>query len=136
MAGPEPASVREITSWIMTHPGHLRGEDADKLYRLRERDPELDRFTGHVRKFAAMMTGRRGDHLERWITDAEQDSLAPLAGFARNLRRDFDVVRNGLSLTHGSSAVEGNVNRLKTLKHQILGRDGLDLLRRRVLLVR
>ncbi|MFE4050133.1 hypothetical protein ACFX45_12325 [Streptomyces sp. YIM B13518] len=136
MAGPEPASVREITSWIMAHSGHLRGEDADKLHRLRERDPELHRFTGHVRKFAAMVTGRRGDHPERWITDAEQDSLAPLAGFARNLHRDFGVVCNGLSLTHGSSAVEGNINRLKTLKHQIFGRAGLDLLRKRVLLVR
>lgn len=45
-----------------------------------------------------MMTGRHGDRLEEWITDVERDSLAPLAGFARNLRRDFDAVRNGLSL--------------------------------------
>ncbi|MER5201452.1 transposase [Streptomyces sp. NPDC002884] len=93
--GPKPPSVREVTSWIMTHPEHLRDEDADNLHRLRERDPELDRLTLHVRKFAAMMTGRHGDRLEDWIIDVEQDSLAPLAGFARNLRRDFDAVRNG-----------------------------------------
>ncbi|MEV1055556.1 hypothetical protein [Streptomyces sp. NPDC049887] len=61
----------------MTHPEHVRDEDADKLHRLRERDPELDRLTGHVRKFAAMMTGRHGDRLESWIADAEQDNLAP-----------------------------------------------------------
>ncbi|WP_443042326.1 transposase [Streptomyces sp. B21-105] len=120
----------------MTHPEHLRGRDADELHRLRERDPELDRLTGHVRKFAAMMTGRHGDRLEDWIATVEQDNLAPLAGFAHNLRRDFDAVRNGLSLPHSSGAVEGNINRLKMLKRQMFGRASLDLLRKRVLLTR
>ncbi|MEU2981328.1 hypothetical protein ABZ678_31430 [Streptomyces hirsutus] len=83
VAGPKPPSVREVTSWIMTHPEHLRDEDADRLHRLRERDPELDRLTLHVRRFAAMMTGRHGDRLEDWIADVERDTLAPLASFAR-----------------------------------------------------
>ncbi|MEF9915379.1 transposase [Streptomyces sp. P5-A9] len=134
--GPKPPSVREVTSWIMTHPEHLRDEVAGKLHRLRERDPELDRLTLHVRKFAVMMTARHGDRLEDWITEVERDSLAPLAGFARNLRRDFDAVRNGLSLPHSSGAVEGNINRLKMLKRQMFGRASLDLLRKRVLLTR
>ncbi|MGW0771997.1 hypothetical protein [Streptomyces sp. NPDC002676] len=64
----------------MTHPEHLRDGDADKLHRLRERDPELDRLTGHVRRFAAMMTARHGDRLEEWIAGVEHDTLAPLAG--------------------------------------------------------
>ncbi|MFI6056372.1 ISL3 family transposase [Streptomyces violascens] len=134
--GPKPPSVRDATSWIMTHPEHLRDEDADKLHRLRERDAELDRLTSHVRKFATMMTGLHGDRLEDWIADAEQDSLAPLASFARNLRRDLDAVRNGLTLPYSSGAVEGNVNRLKMLKRQMFGRANLDLLRKRVLLAR
>ncbi|MEU9064169.1 transposase [Streptomyces sp. NPDC048430] len=118
----------------MTHPEHLHGEVADKLHRLRERVPELDRLTLHVRKFAVMMTARHGDRLDDWITEVERDALAPLAGFARNLRRDFDAVRNGLSLPHSSGAVEGNINRLKMLKRQMFGRAGLDLLRKGVLL--
>lgn len=134
--GPSLPQSREVTSWIMTHPEHLRNENADNLHRLRERDPELDRLTLHVRKFAVMMTERHGDRIEDWITAAEQDTLAPLASFARNLRRDLDAVRNGLSLPYSSGAVEGNVNRLKMLKRQMFGRAGLDLLRKRVLLAR
>ncbi|WP_406419562.1 transposase [Streptomyces sp. NBC_01614] len=134
--GPKPPSVRKVTSWIMTHPEHLRDEDADKLHRLRRQDPELDRLSLHVRKFAVMMTGRHGDRLEDWITNAERDKLTPLAGFARNLRRDFDAVRNGLSLPHSSGAVEGNINRLKMLKRQMFGRASLDLLRKRILIAR
>ncbi|MFC8957528.1 transposase [Streptomyces sp. NPDC057101] len=120
----------------MTHPEHLWDEDADKLHRLRERDSDLDRLTGHVRKFAVMMTGRHGDRLEDWITGAEHATLAPLASFARNLRRDFAAVRNGMPLPHSSGAVEGNINRLKMLKRQMFGRASLDLLRKRVLLAR
>ncbi len=134
--GPKPPSVREVTSWIMTNPEHLHDKDADKLHRLRERDSDLDRLTGHVRTFAAMLTGRHGDRLDGWITTVEQDGLAPLASFARNLRRDIDAVRNGLTLPHSSGAVEGNINRLKMIKRQMFGRASLDLLRKRVLLTR
>jgi transposase len=82
------------------------------------------------------MTGRHGDRLDDWITTVEQDGLAPLASFARNLRRDIDAVRNGLTLPHSSGAVEGNINRLKVIKRQMFGRASLDLLRKRVLLTR
>ncbi|MFD3537493.1 transposase [Streptomyces sp. NPDC058664] len=120
----------------MTHPEHLKDDEADKLHRLRGHDADLDRLTLHVRRFATMMTGRHGDRLEEWIVNAEEDTLAPLGSFARNLRRDIDAVRNGLTLPHSSGAVEDNINRLKMLKRQMLGRASLDLLRKRVLLAR
>ncbi|WP_329460553.1 hypothetical protein [Streptomyces sp. NBC_01497] len=134
--GSKPPSVREVTSRIMTHLEHLRDEVADKPHRLRERDAELNRLTGHVRKFAVMMTGRHGDRLEDWITDAEQDTPVPLAAFARNPRRDLAAVRNGLTLPYSSGAVEGNASRLKMLKRQMFGQAGLDLPRKRGLIVR
>lgn len=132
--GPKPPTVRQVTSWIMTHPDHLDQRDAAKLRGIRGRDADLDRLTTHVRDFAIMMTGRHGDHLETWITSTEHDTLAPLAAFARNLRRDLDAVRHGLTLPYSSGPVEGNINRLKMLKRQMFGRASLDLLRKRVLL--
>ncbi|SIM58099.1 Transposase [Micromonospora cremea] len=132
--GPKPPSVRQITSWIMTHPDHLDPRDTAKLRDVRSRDRDLNRLVKHVRAFAIMMTGRHGDRLDAWITTVEHDTLTPLAGFARNLRRDLDAVRNGLTLPHSSGPVEGNINRLKMIKRQMFGRAGLDLLRKRVLL--
>lgn len=132
--GPKPPSVREVTKWIMTHPDQLGQEHSSQLRGIRGRSPELDRLTGHVRAFAIMMTGLHGDRLEQWIATAEQDTLRPLAGFAHNLRRDLDAVRNGLSMAYSSGAVEGIINRLKMIKRQMFGRAGLDLLRKRVLL--
>jgi transposase len=131
---PKPPSVRQVTSWIMTHPDDLDPRDAAKLRAIRDRDTGLDRLTRHVRAFAAMMTGRHGDRLEAWITSAEHDTLTPLAGFARHLRHDHDAVLHGLSLPYSSGPVEGNINRLKMLKRQMFGRASLELLRKRVLL--
>ena len=80
-----------------------------------------------------MMTELRGQDLEQWIDAVEQDTLAPLASFARNLRRDPDAVHAGLTLQHSSGRVEGTVNKIKMLKRQMFGRANFDLLRTRVL---
>ena len=120
----------------MTHPDRVDARDAAKLRDIRNRDQDLNRLVKHVRAFAAMMTGRHGERLEQWITAAETDTLTPLAGFARNLRRDIDAIRNGLTMPHSSGPVEGSINRLKMIKRQMFGRAGLDLLRKRVLLAR
>ncbi len=96
----------------MTHPDHLSDDDTATLRQIRRRDPDIDRLTRHVRAFAAMMTGRHGDRLDNWITHVEHDSLPSLASFARNLRRDYDAVRNGLSMPCNSGPVEGSINRI------------------------
>lgn len=93
----------------------------------------MDRLTAYLQGFARMMTELRGDRLEQWITTVEQDALAPLASFARNLRRDQDAVHADLTLEHSSGRVEGTVNKIKILKRQMFGRANFDLLRTRVL---
>ena len=64
----------------------------------------------------------------------EGDQLPGLHSFAAGLKRDLDAVVNGLSLPYSSGAVEGAVNRIKTLKRRMYGRASFDLLRKRVLL--
>lgn len=131
--GPKPPAVRDVTAWIMTDPEHLNDDDTTALDKICRRDADLKRLAEHVSSFAVMMTGLHGERLDEWITNAENDTLLPLAAFARNLRRDHDAVRNGLTLPHSSGPVEGAINRLKMLKRQMFGRANLDLLRKRVL---
>jgi transposase len=66
----------------------------------------------------------------------ERDELPQLRSFAAGLKRDLAAVVNGLTTPYGSGAVEGTVNRIKTLKRQMYGRANFDLLRKRVLLAR
>ncbi|MFC9769225.1 hypothetical protein [Rhodococcus jostii] len=43
------------------------------------------------------------------------DDVPQLNRFVRVLETDHDAVRNGLTLTYSSGAVEGHVNRIKML---------------------
>ncbi|MCI2424381.1 ISL3 family transposase [Saccharopolyspora sp. K220] len=131
---PRPPSVRDITRWIMSDPANLAEQDMTRLDTIQKRSDDLNRLTRHVEAFALMMTRREGHQLDSWISTVETDSLTAIASFARNLRRDIDAVRNGLTLPYSSGPVEGHVNRIKMLKRQMFGRANLDLLRKRVLL--
>ncbi|WP_420713624.1 hypothetical protein [Streptomyces sp. WM4235] len=53
---------------------------------------------------------------------------------AAGIDRDRDAVTAGLTLPWNSGVVEGHLNRIKMLKHQMFGRAVFDLLRKRVLL--
>ena len=75
-----------------------------------------------------MMTDRGGEDLEQWIIDVEQDTLAPLASFARHPCRDQDAVHAGPTLEHSPGRVEGTVNKIKMRKRQMFGRANFDLL--------
>jgi hypothetical protein len=104
LPGPKPPTGREVTRWVMTHLDRLGAEEADRLRRIRDADPGLDRLTIQVRGWATMTTELRDQDLERWIVAVEQDTLAPLASFARNLRRPL---RACISASNGFVPVEG-----------------------------
>ncbi|MFQ6198760.1 transposase, partial [Streptomyces sp. NPDC000405] len=83
--------------------------------------------------FPDLVRHRRGFLLLEWIRQAEQDAPKPMQGFAGFLRQDLDAVTAGLTLPWSSGAVEGNVNRVKTLKRAMYGRASFSLLRTRIL---
>lgn len=136
---PAPDKPRELTvrkaTWLITaHPDKINESNALKLKQLLARCPELEAVTDCVRAFAHMMTERRGNDLDKWLTGAENTGLKPLRSLARGLRQDFDAVTAGLTLEWNSGRVEGNVNRVKRIKRDGYGRAGFDLLRRQILL--
>jgi transposase len=125
---PPPLTVREVTWWITSHPGHLTDDETAQLAKIKARSPQLSATAGHVTAFAEMMTGRRGECLPQWIAAVEHDDLPHLHSFTRGIRRDQPAVTNGLTLAYSSGAVEGNIYRVKALKGQMFGRANLDLL--------
>jgi transposase len=123
-----------VTTWIMTSPDGLDADEQACLNAIVASSPELAAVTAHVRAFAALMTGRRGRDLERWMASAAATGEPSLQSFITGLRADQDAVTAGLTLQWSSGSVEGHVNRIKMLKRQMYGRANPDLLRRRILL--
>jgi transposase len=133
---PPPAipKVRQITSWMLRRPEDLDAEEQLQLKQILAACPHLKATATHVATFAEMLTGRHGERLDSWMAAVDAADLPHLHRFITGLRRDDHAVRNGLTLSHSSGTVEGNVNRIKMIKRQMYGRAKFDLLRKRILL--
>ena len=103
----------------------------------------LDRFRSSNAEFAQVeQLFTRGWTLLRqhfpallpgWLTALTGSGVKELQAFAATIDRDYDAIRAALELPQSNGQVEGQVNRLKTLKRSIYGRASLGLLRARVL---
>jgi transposase len=132
---PAPPSKQQVTSWILTDPAGLDDGRQEQLTAILGRCPELEALAGHVTAFAKILTRRAGDRLDSWLAAAEASPGQPeLASFAAGIRRDYQAVRNALTLPWSSGRVEGLNTRTKLLKRQMYGRASFPLLRKRILL--
>jgi transposase len=127
-------TIRQVTEWITRRPGDVSTDDTATLTGILARCPALATTQNLVRDFAKMLTRLTGQHLPAWLNQVDRDGQPELRTFAAGLRRDLAAVTAGLTLPYSSGPVEGNVNRIKTIKRQMYGRAGFDLLRHRILL--
>ncbi|MGY4783280.1 transposase [Rhodococcus opacus] len=98
--------VRRITSWMLRRPDDLTVEEQIGLKQVLASCRHLEATAAHVTAFAEMLTERRGENLNPWIAAVRADDLPQLHRFVRGLETDHDAVRNGLTLTYSSGAVE------------------------------
>jgi len=130
---PVAPSVRQLTGWLTRHPDTLNEDERLELKTILDRSPILTTTALQVRGFAEMLTERHRDRLPGWMNDVQDNGAPALRSFANGLRNDLDAVTAGLTLPYSSGAVEGTVNRIKTIKRQMYGRARFDLLRKRIL---
>jgi len=80
------------------------------------------------------MEDKKGVLLNKWIQKVMQSPVNELKTFARGLMSDFHAVKSALTLPWSNGQVEGQINKLKTVKRQMYGRAGFNLLRKRMIL--
>src|SRR5438270_11504981 len=80
-----------------------------------------------------MLRERGGEHLDEWLERVEKQGIAELQSFAQGLKKDYEAVKAGLTLSWSNGQTEGQVHRLKLIKRQMYGRGSCTLLRKRVL---
>jgi transposase len=129
---PRVPSGRRLARLLTTEPARLGANDRRLVELARAAAPELAEAADLAVAFARMVRdkGGGGDRLDDWLDAAAASGLAPVA---RGLRQDLPAVRAALALPWSTSPVEGQINRPKTIKRQMYGRAGFDLLRRRIL---
>ncbi|WP_405215180.1 transposase [Deinococcus sp. SM5_A1] len=80
-----------------------------------------------------VLRGRSTTSLRVWVRELTESGFPEFVRFAVGLDRDFDAVQAATETSWSNGQVEGQVNRLKTLKRSMYGRAGLNLLRARLL---
>jgi transposase len=118
--------------------GWLLGCEPDKMdagertfvKRITDAVPALGIAADLARRFAAMVRSGDATGLDAWLDAAHASEFA---GFAQGLSRDLAAVRAAITEPWSTSPVEGQINRVKTMKRQMYGRAGHALLRIRLL---
>jgi transposase len=126
-------SPRQIV-WLLLKP-ESELNDAERALRVRlEEHSGLHHAAEIGRQFRDMVRARQDEVWNDWL-DRTQQEIAPseLRNFAKGLQADEAAVRQALRSPWSNGQVEGQVNRLKTLKRQMYGRAKFDLLRKRFL---
>ena len=142
---PQAAEVQRAATWpvpssrrcarlLTMAPDKLDAQEAVFLGHLAEMAPDLARAGALATGFAALVRNApdesSGPALEAWLASARGTALD---AFVRGIDRDRDAVLAALVEPWSTGPVEGQINRLKTIKRQMYGRAGYDLLRKRVL---
>jgi transposase len=102
------------------------------LDRLRVGIADLAKVWDVASELVGMIRREVSRPLSDWLRKAEQSGVSELKSFAKSLREDESAVAAALSESWSNGPVEGQVNRLKTIKRSMYGRAGWRLLRARV----
>jgi transposase len=75
-----------------------------------------------AQEFIQMVRQRSIAFFEEWLIQVKASGVPELQGFAAGLQRDKQAVMAALSLPYSNGQVEGQINRLKFIKHSMYGR--------------
>jgi transposase len=132
---PERPLTPRTAAWLaLRRPERRNADEAERLARLRDRDTSLAETLDLAEEFAGLIRARRPECLGPWLARARDGRLAAFRGFAKRLGADEAAVQAAAMHPWSTGQVEGQINRLKTIKRQMYGRAKLDLLGRRFLL--
>ena len=110
----------------------LQEEELTHLQDMFEENPKLQEIYQLAQSFQKMISRKAPELLDDWLLKMEDCGVKRLQNFAAGLRQDYDAVKSALSYDWSNGQVEGQVNRLKMIKHQMYGRANFDLLRLKV----
>jgi transposase len=128
-----PPSASQVAHWITFKEEQRLDWQQKYLTQLCEADQEIQEAYKLVTDFTSMLRERQGERLDAWLEKVETQGRGELKNFAQGVKRDYDAVKAGLTLSWSNGQTEGQVHRLKLLKRQMYGRGRFDLLRKRVL---
>lgn len=111
----------------------LTPPQAEIVDTLKQQCPGFAQMRELVLGFRTILRVGKLPTLQRWMERALKTGIHALERFVRTLKQDLSAVEAAVTEPWSNGPVEGHINRLKTLKRQMYGRAGVELLRARLL---
>jgi hypothetical protein len=124
-------SIRRLSVALCLQEAEWKEQEKPLLHLLLEKVPKLVQVRELSLEFKTMLEQKQAGRLEFWCKKALQ--FPGFKGFVWGIKQDFAAVYQAMACTWSSGQVEGQVNRLKTIKRQMYGKASFELLRIRVL---
>jgi hypothetical protein len=108
----------------------------DRVLLLEEKGETSEVMRSLVLSFRTILRTGKIKTLHAWMKKADASGIYRMQRFVRRLKQDQSAVEAAIEQSWSNGQVEGHINRLKTLKTlkpQMYGRAGFELLRARVL---
>jgi hypothetical protein len=111
----------------------MTAEQGNTVDALKKACPGYAVMRSLVMSFRTILRTGKIKTLHAWMKKADASGLYRMQRFVRTLKQDQSAVEAAVEQSWSNGPVEGHINRLKTLKRQMYGRAGFELLRARVL---
>lgn len=125
-----PQVAAALLSKIRAELTQKQGEIVDTLKR---QCPGFAQMRELVLGFSTILRVGKLATLHSWMQRAQKTGIHAMDRFVRTLKQDLSAVEAAVTEPWSNGPVEGQINRLKTLKRQMYGRAGVELLRARLL---
>lgn len=133
-----PLAAPRTLAWLLVRPvpqelsEETHTEDAHTLAHICHH-PQVQQDHTCAQRFQAMVRQRLLEHVDGWLADGMASGIPERTTFAQGLQQEYARIRAALTEPWSTGQVEGQINRLKSIKRSMYGRASFDLLKRRVL---
>ncbi|MGE6964036.1 transposase [Bacillus thuringiensis] len=92
----------------------LSEEQIKEIYKLH---PDIESVINLVNDFRNILKQKRSDALQVWIEQPTKLHIQPLNSCIKGIKRDLTAVKNGIAYDYNNGLAEGEINKLKLVKH-------------------
>jgi transposase len=135
---PKPPAARQISPQVAValltkFRTDLTPQQEEIVDTLKQQCPDFAAMRELVLSFRNVLRLGKLVGLHSWMERAQNSGIHAMTRFVRTLKQDLNAIEAAVTEPWSNGPVEGHINRLKTLKRQMYGRAGVELLRARLL---
>ncbi|WP_186320929.1 transposase [Bacillus mycoides] len=125
-------SRKQLSTWMWKIKDTLHVEESSKLSHCLNAYPGLERMYNTIQEYRIIIQTYDYPAFLKWMGGILDDKKHPFHHYAYRQRSDLKAIKHAFLLSYSNGLVEGQINKLKTLKRMMYGRAHLSLLQKRI----